>query len=212
MNLGELVAWGAKTRRFLDHPVSPNGQPLNIAKLNLTLQWLRSFDESLMAWQTLMQAADVTLTCLRRTGYRTGVAEELRQELASLPSLPTVTRFSAAIIQFVAEEAAKAREGESLLAAHRSHRILDRQGKTSGGATKRWRFHENGARDGGRCDDANEGVHRKSLCRRSHQGHRAMGSRETWPLHAILSASRPGHVACRNRSDLKSHSGEEVEF
>jgi hypothetical protein len=117
MNLGELVEWGGKTRRFLDHPVSPNGQPLNIAKLTLTLQWLRSFDESLMAWQTLMQAADVTLTCLRRAGYRAGVAEELRQELARLPSLPTVTRFSDAILQFVAEEAAKAREDESLLAS-----------------------------------------------------------------------------------------------
>jgi hypothetical protein len=117
MNLGELVAWGVKTRRFLDHPVSPNEQPLNIAKLNLTLQWLRSLDESLAAWQALMQAAEVTLTCLRHSGYHAGVAEELRQELAGLPPLPTVTRFSAAIIQFVTEEAAKARESESLLAS-----------------------------------------------------------------------------------------------
>ena len=136
------------------------------------------------------------------------MTEEPRQKLARLPPLPTITRFSAAIIKFVTEEATKAREGESLLASTEVIESLIGKGK-----------HLEGQQSGGGFTrmvlgmaDAHEGVDRKGLCRSSHQGHRAMGSHEAWHLHAILSPSGPRHITCRNRSDQKNRCRGGVDF
>ena len=46
-----------------------------------------------------------------------GCLDSNLQELADLPLLPFVTRFTDAVLEFVADEGAKAKEGESLLAS-----------------------------------------------------------------------------------------------
>lgn len=83
------MAWGTKTHRFLDNPQPYPGQELNLGKLNLTLGWLRRYDDSLTAWQSLLQTAHVTLATLRVRGYHTETADTLQEALKPVAAVPT---------------------------------------------------------------------------------------------------------------------------
>lgn len=107
MNLGELVAWATKIRRFLDSPFSPDGKEFNIGKLNLTLGWLRHYDSSIADWACLMQVIEASLKYLRLRGYHQSAPDELAGHLANLVNRPAARRLVDRLVEFVSAESAK---------------------------------------------------------------------------------------------------------
>lgn len=117
MNLEELVAWGTKTRRFLDAPTPYPGQELNLGKLNLTLGWLRQYDESLSAWDSLLRTAAVALDALRVRGYHAEAAAELREAFLPVATSEVAQRVADDLVEFVSAQSQQARPGERLPAS-----------------------------------------------------------------------------------------------
>ncbi len=129
MNLGELVTWAAKVRRFLDAPRLPDGDPINIGKLNITLGWLRQFDDAIADWQALLGTADVALDYLRTSGYHAEAAQELAPCLDRLAIRSASRRLADKVIEFVSEQSTCVLPGERLPASSEVLESLIGRGK-----------------------------------------------------------------------------------
>lgn len=129
MNLAEMIAWGKNVRRFLDDPVSPDAEPLNIGKLNITLGWLREYDEALEDWNALMQVVTCALSYLRVSGYHRRAVVELIPQLSPLARTEISRRVSRALLEFVNEESKKAQPAERLPASSECLESLIGRGK-----------------------------------------------------------------------------------
>jgi hypothetical protein len=129
MNLGELVAWAVKVRGFLKAPVSPNGEPVNLGKLNLTLGWLREYEEAITDWQALLQTAEEALDDLRTNGYHAGAAAELAPRLERAAVRPASRRFADSMLEFVTQQATSVSPGERLPASSEVLESLIGRGK-----------------------------------------------------------------------------------
>lgn len=140
MNLGELVAWAVKIRRFLDAPIPPDGQDINIGKMNITLGWLRQYDDSVVGWDCLLQTAEIALEYLRTAGYHAGAAKELRALLAPMAATPPASKMADSLVEFVSAESAKAKPGERLPASSEVVESLIGKGKRLEGQQSRSGF------------------------------------------------------------------------
>ena len=126
----------------MDVPQPYPGQELNLGKLNLTLGWLRQYDESLDAWQSLLQTANVTLESLRVRGYHREAAAELRDALHPVATSERAQRVADDLVKFVQEQSEQARPGERLPASTEVLESLIGKGKrlegqqSQGGFTK----------------------------------------------------------------------------
>jgi hypothetical protein len=129
MNLSELVAWGAKVRRFLDAPKSPNDEPINMGKLNITLGWLRQYDDAVADWNGLLGAAETALNYVRVNGYHERVAQELAPQLDRFGTRPAVRRFTDSVLEFVTDQGTRAVTGERLPASSEILESLIGKGK-----------------------------------------------------------------------------------
>jgi hypothetical protein len=129
MNLGELVTWAVKVRRFLDAPRSPDGEPINTGKLNITLGWLRRYDDAIADWQALLDTANAALDDLRTGGYHAEAAQDLARRLEGLAVRPASRRLADSMIEFVSEQATLALPGERLPASSEVLESLIGRGK-----------------------------------------------------------------------------------
>ena len=129
MNLGELVTWAIKMRRFLDAPRSPDGEPINMGKLNITLGWLRQFEDATADWQAILGTADVALDFLRINGYSVQAATELALRLNPLAVRPASRRVADNLIEFVSEQNTCVLPGERLPASSEVLESLIGRGK-----------------------------------------------------------------------------------
>lgn len=129
MNLSEMVTWAVKTRRFLDAPVSPDGQPVNLGKLNITLGWLREYDEAITDWEHLLRAAEAGLEYLRGHGYHSQAAAELTVVLEPLATRPASRRLADSLLEFVVEQSSRADPDERLPASSEVIESLIGRGK-----------------------------------------------------------------------------------
>jgi len=114
MNLSELVTWAVKVRRFLDAPRSPGDEPINMGKLNITLGWLRQFDDAIADWQALLGTTEVALDFLRIHGYSAQAAAELAVRLHPVAVRPASRRVADNLIEFVSQQSACVLPGERL--------------------------------------------------------------------------------------------------
>jgi len=129
MNLAELVQWAQKVRRFLDQPIPPDDQPISLGKLNLTLGWLRQFDEPVARWASLLRTAEVILEYTRAEGYHDRAVEKLALRLVPVTTTLAAQRMAEALLPFIAQESAAAKPGERLLASSEVIESLIGKGK-----------------------------------------------------------------------------------
>lgn len=129
MNLAEMIAWGKNVRRFLDNPVSPDAEPVNIGKLNITLGWLREYDEALEDWNALMHVVGCALDYLRVKGYHQRAVVELIPQLSPIARTAISRRVSRGLLEFVNEESKKAKPAERLPASSECLESLIGRGK-----------------------------------------------------------------------------------
>jgi hypothetical protein len=140
MNLEELVNWGVTTRRFLENPKSPTDEPLNIGKLNITLKWLKDYDDSLTRWAQLMAVIRTSMRYLREHGYHKKAADDLRDLLRPFVTLEDAIRMVDSIIDFVKEESLHAKDQEHLPASSEIIESLIGKGKRVEGQQSRSGF------------------------------------------------------------------------
>jgi hypothetical protein len=129
MNLSELMTWAVKVRRFLDAPRSPDGEPINMGKLNITLGWLRQFGEAIADWQALLGTADGALGFLRINGYSAEAATELALRLNPLAVRPASRRIADNLFEFVYQQSTTVLPGERLPASSEVLESLIGRGK-----------------------------------------------------------------------------------
>jgi hypothetical protein len=140
MNLSELVTWGGDVRQFLDRPISPDGQPINLGKLNITFGWLRQYDEALAGWRSLLHTAEAALDYIRLAGYHAQASRELAERLDPLAALPAARRLADSVVEFVADQSTRAAPGERLPASSEVLESLIGKGKRLEGQQSRSGF------------------------------------------------------------------------
>jgi hypothetical protein len=114
MNLGTLIAWGARTLAIVDHPgaeVLQHGTP---ERLEEKLGWLRRFREPLRSWSEMELTIDVTVDFVRTQGLYRGAAKDLRKRLRRLSVGQSARELGKDLTKFVAGQARQLRPGERL--------------------------------------------------------------------------------------------------
>jgi hypothetical protein len=114
MNLGTLIAWGAKTLAIVDNPrpeVLRYGTP---ERLEEKLGWLRQFREPLSDWSEMERTIDVTVDFVRTQGLYRGAAKDLRKRLRKLSVGESARELGRDLAKFVADQARQLRPGERL--------------------------------------------------------------------------------------------------
>jgi hypothetical protein len=129
MNLGELATWAVKVRRFLAAPRSPDGEPINMGKLNITLGWLRQYDAAIADWQALLGTADMALDFLRTNGYHAQAAQELAPRLDRLAVWSASRQLADNLLEFVSQQSTCVLPGERLPASSEVLESLIGRGK-----------------------------------------------------------------------------------
>jgi hypothetical protein len=114
MNLGTLIAWGAKTLGIVDNPSPEVLQFGTRERLEEKLGWLRQFREPLRCWSELELTIDVTVDFVRTQGLYRGAAKDLRKRLAKLSVQQGARELGGELAEFVADQARQLRRGERL--------------------------------------------------------------------------------------------------
>lgn len=120
MNLDPLVGWGTSILNILDGRTKSNRgvrEELDVGKKRLeeTLGWVREYRRELQIWRDLHRAAKSAEDLVRNDGYTIDSGSQLRQLFRGTAASPEVRRLQSRLIDFVHEQAAKAKPGERLL-------------------------------------------------------------------------------------------------
>jgi hypothetical protein len=137
MNLAEFIAWGQKVRRFLEHPVAPEGKTLNVGDVNIKLGWLREWEAPLAEWSSVMRVVAESLEYVRKAGYHAHAGAELASRLSRSSSWPQGQQAAASIVSFVTEQSQAAKEGERLVGSSEVLESLIGKGKRVEGPQSR---------------------------------------------------------------------------
>jgi hypothetical protein len=117
MNLGTLIAWGAKTLAIVDNPGPEVLQYGTRERLEEKLGWLRQFREPLRTWSEMERTIDVAVDFVRTQGLCRGAAKDLRKRLQKLSSGAIARQLGKDLAKFVADQARQLRPGERLPAS-----------------------------------------------------------------------------------------------
>ncbi len=112
MNVGKLVAWGARTLALVDDPAGLGSLGIAADRVREKLGWLREYREPQEEWSGYQAVIDGALDFVRRRGIYAGAWFDLR---ASLPEASgPAGELRRELIDFVQGESLKARPGERL--------------------------------------------------------------------------------------------------
>jgi hypothetical protein len=114
MNLGTLIAWGAKTLAIVDNPGPEVLQYTTRERIEEKLGWLRQFREPLQSWSEMELTIDVTVDFVRTQGLYRGAAKDLRKRLSKLSVGQSARQLGEDLEKFVADQARQVRPGERL--------------------------------------------------------------------------------------------------
>jgi hypothetical protein len=114
MNVDVLIEWGQRTLAFLDTQEN-RAQMFNAEQVQHKIGWITEFRQPLTEWNSLLQVVTTTESYIRQRGLYHGVHLELETLLKPSADTAQAQRVSAELVAFVAQEAAKARDGERLL-------------------------------------------------------------------------------------------------
>jgi hypothetical protein len=114
MNLGTLIAWGAKTLAIVNNPGPEVLQHSTRERLEEKLGWLRQFREPLQSWSEMELTIDVTVDFVRTQGLYRRAAQDLRKLLGKLSVGQRARELGKDLTKFVAEQARQVRPGERL--------------------------------------------------------------------------------------------------
>lgn len=115
MNVDVLIQWGQNMLTFLDRQQAGNITLFDPEQVQEKLGWITQFRQPLEEWGKLLQLVTITESFVRQRGLYRGAHLELTERLQSLAHTDRTQRVRTELIDFVAQEAAKARPNERLL-------------------------------------------------------------------------------------------------
>ncbi len=161
MNLQMLIDWSDRMVRFLGNPeavfeavvkeedasglMEPSDQDPSskrqekidglVSEAKEKLGWILAYRESLIQWQTMLQAIAIILNYIRNNGYHSCAVGQLSVELAGIQG-EKAEKVIDEIMQFVRDQCAHVSEGEAILGSTEVLESLIGKGKQFGGKNK----------------------------------------------------------------------------
>lgn len=114
MNVGELVAWGVGMLKYLEEEGSQR-QEWDPQRVEQAVGWVRQYRHEIEHWRQWVEVGTITEQFVKAHGLSAGGAQQLQHRLATAGTLPRTRHLCAEFVQFVMEEAAKAKAGERLV-------------------------------------------------------------------------------------------------
>jgi hypothetical protein len=115
LNVHELVTWGQAVLVLVDHPAAQRKHGFAREQIREKLEWIRAYRAPLAEWGRLFEIVSVTESLVRHQGLCTGTPRELEKRLRGLAQTPLTRQVRRELLDFVAQEAAKAQPNERLL-------------------------------------------------------------------------------------------------
>lgn len=115
LNVHELVTWGQAMLAFVDQPALQKAQRFVPAQVQEKLGWLRAYRTPLADWGRLFEIVSTTESLIRHQGLSAATPRDLEKHLRGLAQTPLTRQVRRELLDFVAQEAAKAHSKERLL-------------------------------------------------------------------------------------------------
>jgi hypothetical protein len=114
MNAGELVDWGVRMLRYLDED-GERHQEWDPQRVDQAVGWVRQYRHEVEQWRQLVEIGTLVAQWVKTRGLSSSSAQQLPQQLAGIGTLSRTQQLGAELVDFVAAEAAKAKDGERLV-------------------------------------------------------------------------------------------------
>jgi hypothetical protein len=114
MNAGELVDWGVRMLRYLDEDGGRH-QEWDPQRVDQAVGWVRQYRHEVEQWRQLVEIGTLVAQWVKTRGLSSSSAQQLPQQLAGIGTLSRTQQLGAELVDFVAAEAAKAKDGERLV-------------------------------------------------------------------------------------------------
>jgi hypothetical protein len=111
MNLQSMLRWAEKVLTVLDDPSEVAPSWCSVDRLNLKFEWLRQYRTDLEVWSSWLALTDRALDIVRRHGYCTSTAADLKQALTEISDTPEKELLKQELLEIVDAESSKAKAG-----------------------------------------------------------------------------------------------------
>jgi hypothetical protein len=111
MNLQSMLKWAAKVLTVLDDHGLVAPSLCSVERLNTKFGWLREYRQDLAVWSGWLALTDRALDVVRRNGYCTSTADDVKQALTEISDTPEKELLKHELLEIVKAESSKARAG-----------------------------------------------------------------------------------------------------
>ena len=111
MNLQKMLRWAEKALTVLDDPGLAAPSLCSVDRLHAKFAWLREYREDLAVWSSWLTLTDVTLDLVRRRGYCTSTAADVKKALTAISDTPEKELLKREFSEIVNAESSKAGDG-----------------------------------------------------------------------------------------------------
>jgi hypothetical protein len=111
MNLQSMLKWAEKVLTVLDDPSLVAPSLCSVERLNTKFAWLREYRQDLAVWSGWLALTDRALDVVRRNGYCTSTADEVKQALTEISDTPEKELLKHELLEIVNAESSKAKAG-----------------------------------------------------------------------------------------------------
>lgn len=115
MNIDQQIEWGTKTLKLVDEASREGKKRAAGQEVVEKLGWLREYREELVEWGEMLTVVKGTEEFVRKQGLYRGGEKWLEKQLGTKQASERAKKVRQELVDFVASESAKAKEGERLL-------------------------------------------------------------------------------------------------
>jgi hypothetical protein len=113
-NAGELVDWGVRRLQYLEED-GGRRQEWDPQRVDQAVGWVQQYRHEVEQWRQLVEVGTIVAQGVKTRGLSSSSAQQLPQQLAGIGTLSRTQQLGADLVDFVAAEAAKAKDGERLV-------------------------------------------------------------------------------------------------
>ena len=111
MNLQSMLRWAEKVLTVLDDPCLVAPWLCSVDRLNTKFGWLREYRKDLEVWSSWLALTDRALDIVRRRGYCSSTADDVKQALTEISETPETELLQHELLEIVNAESSKAGAG-----------------------------------------------------------------------------------------------------
>jgi hypothetical protein len=114
MNLQSMLKWAEKVLTVLDDPRLVAPSLCSVDRLNTKFGWLREYRQDLEVWSSWLALTDRALDIVRRRGYCSSTAADVKQALTEISDTPETELLQHELLEIVDAESSKASAGRRM--------------------------------------------------------------------------------------------------